>query len=35
MLFLEPSQRATVADVMNHPWLQGSMPTKEEVMEEF
>ena len=35
MLFLEPSQRATVADVMSHPWMQGPMPTKEQVVEEF
>lgn len=35
MLKLEPSQRATVADVINHPWMQGPKPTTEEVIAEF
>jgi serine/threonine protein kinase len=29
MLALEPSSRASVADVLAHPWMKGEMPTKE------
>jgi len=35
MLKLEPSQRATVSDVIKHPWMQGPKPSKEDVMAEF
>lgn len=35
MLKLEPSQRATVTDILKHPWMQGEVPSKEDVIEEF
>jgi len=35
MLKLEPSQRATVSDILSHPWMQGDSPSKEEVTAEF
>ena len=35
MLQPEPEMRPTIADILSHPWMQKSVPTKEEVQEEF
>jgi len=35
MLQLEPSQRPSMEDIINHPWIQGPTPTKQEVVKEF
>ena len=35
MLQPEPEMRPTIADILSHPWMQKSVPTKKEVYEEF
>jgi hypothetical protein len=35
MLQLEPNHRPSMSEVQSHPWMQGPVPTSEEVVEEF
>jgi len=35
MLKLEPCQRPTISQIMQHPWMQGETPSKEEVLASF
>jgi len=35
MLKLEPVQRPSITDVIQHPWMQGPTPSREEVVSEF
>lgn len=35
MMTLNPGQRPTMEQVMAHPWMQGAVPTKEEITSEF
>ena len=35
MLSLDPVDRLSMADVMNHPWMQGEVPTQEQIIEQF
>lgn len=35
MLQLDPSHRPSINEVLSHPWMQGPMPTQEEVVQEF
>lgn len=35
MLQLDAAHRPSMSEVMNHPWMQGSIPTEEEVFAEF
>jgi len=35
MLKLEPSHRATIQDVLEHPWMKGEVPALEKVIAEF
>lgn len=35
MLQLDPAQRPTILEIMNHPWMKGPTPTEEQVYQEF
>jgi len=35
MMSLDPKNRPTIADIMQHPWMQGETPTAEQVFTEF
>ena len=35
MLQLESVQRPSIADVINHPWMTGEVPTQEQIIEQF
>lgn len=35
MLQLDPSARLTMDEIIGHPWVQGPVPTQEEVQAEF
>lgn len=35
MLAFDPTQRLSLAEIMHHPWVQGPLPTQEEVKAEF
>jgi len=35
MVHLDPAQRPTMEQVMQHPWMQGEVPSKDEVLAEF
>jgi len=35
MLQLDASHRPSMSEVMNHPWMQGPIPTAEEVFAQF
>lgn len=35
MLQLDPAHRPSIAEINAHPWMQGSVPTREEVQQEF
>lgn len=35
MLAYEPNERFNTADILNHPWFNGDLPSYEEVFEEL
>ena len=35
MLDQYPSRRLMLADIIAHPWMQGEIPTKDEIRKEF
>mmetsp|Transcript_123 Transcript_123/g.237 ORF Transcript_123/g.237 Transcript_123/m.237 type:complete len:225 (-) Transcript_123:62-736(-) len=35
MLQLDPTHRPSIPDILAHPWMQGEVPTKEQILKEF
>ena len=35
MMTLNPAQRPTIEDIMNHPWMQGPVPSANEIKADF
>ena len=35
MMTLNPAQRPTIEDIMNHPWMQGAVPSANEIKADF
>ena len=35
MLSFDPTQRLSISEIMEHPWVKGEVPTDEEITHEF